>query len=156
MEARFETFTTLVASIQRCIRKIKTEEMEEFSLRYSHVSCIFYLYKEGALTATELCERCDEDKASLSRALEFLEAEGYVLCREQVQKRYRSPLELTARGRKVGRQIAEKIDRVLEAAGEGVSEEERRVMYACLAQINRNLQSLCGTYAADTTEKGAE
>ena len=60
---RFQTFTVLVAKMNRCIRKIKTEEMAEFDLKSPHVSCLYYLYGADSLTATELCEICEEDKA---------------------------------------------------------------------------------------------
>ena len=78
MENRFETFTVLVSRISRNIRKLKNQEMSEYNLRSAHVSCLYYLYASRGLTATDLCERCDEDKATISRALEYLEAHGYL------------------------------------------------------------------------------
>ena len=69
MEQRFETFTALVTGISRVIRKIKTEEMAEFHLKGPHVSCLYYWYKEGTLTAKALCDLCDVDKANMSRIL---------------------------------------------------------------------------------------
>lgn len=44
MEGRFETFTVLISSINRCIKKIKAEEMAECDLKSIHVSCL-YLWK---------------------------------------------------------------------------------------------------------------
>ena len=73
MQERFETFTVLINRISRNIRKIKNREMAEYHLRSAHISCLYYLYKEGKLTSTALCERCEEDKATISRALEYLE-----------------------------------------------------------------------------------
>ena len=75
MMERFETFTLLISQISRSIRKIKTEEMAEFKLKSPHVSCLYYLYKEKTLTAKELCDICDEDKAAISRSLLYLEKE---------------------------------------------------------------------------------
>ena len=60
MEERFKTFTVLITNIARSIHKIKTEEMSEFKLKSSHVSCLYYLYKEQSLTAKELCEQLEE------------------------------------------------------------------------------------------------
>ena len=73
MENRFETFTVLVNRISRNIRRIKNQEMAEYDLRSAHISCLYYLYANPGLTATDLCERCEEDKATISRALEYLE-----------------------------------------------------------------------------------
>ena len=70
MEKRFETFTVLINRISRNIRKIKNQEMAEFHLRSAHISCLYYLYASRGLTAAELCEKCEEDKATVSRALE--------------------------------------------------------------------------------------
>lgn len=63
MEERFAAFTVLIAKINRNIRRIKTEEMAEFHLKGPHVACLYHLTTAGPLTAGELCDRCDEDKA---------------------------------------------------------------------------------------------
>ena len=146
MEERFETFTALVTGISRAIRRIKNEEMVEFHLKGPHVSCLYYLYKEDVLTAKELCDLCEEDKANMSRALDFLEKNGYILCKTQAGRRYRAALSLTDEGKKVGAHIAARIDRVLLAASEGVSESDRRTLYECLTKINDNLNRVCHNY----------
>ena len=38
------------------------------------------------MTATELCEKCDADKATVSRTLEFLENENYLICDSKYSK----------------------------------------------------------------------
>ena len=113
----------------------------------SIVSCIYYLYMQGQLTAKELCDVCEEDKANISRALDFLEKQGYI-CRESAQKRYRSPLCLTEKGKAVGRRLADKIDKMLAAASEGLDEQSREIMYRSLEIISRNLQCICDEYEA--------
>ena len=87
MEERFNTFTVLIAGINRCIRKIKTEEMSEYNLKSPHVSCLYYLYKHNSLTAKELCDICDEDKSNVSRSIKFLEENGYLVCNSKKEKR---------------------------------------------------------------------
>ena len=115
MQQRFETFTVLIAKISRSIRRIKAEEMSEFHLKGPHVSCLYYLTQLGPLTAGQLCDRCEEDKAAVSRSLEYLEQNGYVT---RPDKRYRSPLTLTEKGQETGRAIAGKIDRLVAALAE--------------------------------------
>lgn len=146
MQERFKTFTVLITKINRSIRRIKTEEMAEFDLKSPHVSCLYYLYKAQTLTAKELCDICEEDKAAVSRSIEYLETNGYVTCNSKMQKRYRTPLELTEKGREIGARIVERIDRILGAASEGLDEAERLVMYRSLALISENLQKLCDRY----------
>ena len=146
MNKRFETFTVLIANISRSIRKIKTEEMAEFELKSHHVSCIYYLYKLKKLTSKELCDICTEDKANVSRSLNFLEDSGYLMPSSKSNKRYQCSFELTEKGLIIGKQIAEKIDGILSSVGEGLDEQSRITMYRCLNIINNNLQKLCNEH----------
>lgn len=147
MKERFETFTVLINRISRNIRKIKNQEMSEYNLKGTHVSCLYYLYSEADLTATDLCERCEEDKATISRTLDYLEANGYLACKSKSAKRYKSPLFLTEKGSEVGKGIADKIDSILEEIGDGLSEEERAAFYRSLSIISESLKSLANKYS---------
>lgn len=142
MKERFETFTVLINKISRNIRKIKNREMAEYNLRSAHISCLYHLYLAGGLTATELCERCAEDKATISRALDFLETNGFLLCETQNTKRYKSALVLTDKGIKVSENIAEKINSVLDEVSIGLTEQERVEFYRSLAIISDSLEAV--------------
>lgn len=156
MEERFKTFTVLIAGVSRCIRRIKTGEMAEFELGSTHVSCLYYLSKAETMTSKELCEICEEDKANISRSIRYLEENGFITCTSRTQKRYLAPLCLTEKGRLAGQRITEKIDRILDEAGEGLSEEERAIFYRSLALIHNNLQKICAEYENNesATSKG--
>ena len=145
MENRFETFTVLINRISRNIRKIKNQEMAAYNLRSAHVSCLYYLYANRRLTATDLCERCEEDKATISRALEFLEREGYLCCQSKTAKRYKSPLVLTEKGEQIAGLIAAKINWVLEEVSTGLTEEERLAFYRSLTIISDSLDAQART-----------
>ena len=149
MEERFKTFTVLISKINRCIRRIKTEEMDEFDLKSPHVSCLYYLYKVGTLTAKELGDICNEDKASISRSLDYLEKRGYITCESNLKKRYRSQLELSEKGFLIGEKIADKIDKILDLASTGLTEEKRKILYEGLTLICNNLENLCENYKGD-------
>ena len=153
MKERFQTFTVLIAKIGRSIKKIKNREMAEYGLRSVHVTCLYYLYSAESLTATELCELCEEDKATISRGLEFLETEGYIVCDAKQQKRYKSPLMLTERGRELGRKIADKINFVLDEICVDLSEDERAEFYRCLTLISDNLELCAGGLKAAKRNK---
>lgn len=142
MEQRFETFTVLINRISRNIRKIKNQEMAAYELRSAHVSCLYYLYTEKGLTATELCERCEEDKATISRTLEYLEGNGYLTCDSKSAKRYKSPLILTEKGLEVGKKIADKINLVLDEISTGLTEEERLDLYRSLSIVSNSLDAI--------------
>lgn len=138
MFERFETFTVLINRISRNIRKIKNQEMAAYGLRSIHVSCLYYLRTADALTAKDLCDRCAEDKATISRALDFLEHEGYLVN----PKRYKSTLTLTDKGVVVGDEIAGKIAAVLDAISDGLTAEEREAFYRSLAIISDRLDAV--------------
>ena len=139
MTARFETFTVLINRISRNIRKIKNQEMAEYGLRSAHVSCLYYLYCSNGLTSTDLCERCEEDKATISRAIEYLEQNDYITCQSKSAKRYKSPIVLTEKGEIVAKKISDKISGVLDEISADLSEEERNAFYKSLAVISESL-----------------
>ena len=139
MQERFETFTVLINRISRNIKKIKNQEMAEYNLRSAHISCLYYIYSLKGATATDLCERCEEDKATISRALEYLENSGYIM-RDGGAKRYKSPILLTEKGNEAGKKIADKIAGVLDAISGGLTEKERVAFYHSLLIISDSLE----------------
>ena len=142
MQERFETFTVLINRISRNIRKIKNQEMSEYNLRSTHVSCLYYLYTNKGATATDLCERCEEDKATVSRALDYLETSGYLTRQSRSAKRYKSPLILTDQGNEVGEKIAAKIEGILDTISGSLTEEERIAFYRSLSLISEGLEAV--------------
>jgi len=142
MQERFETFTVLINRISRNIRKIKNQEMAEYNLRSAHVSCLYYIYTLNGATATDLCERCEEDKATISRALDYLDTNGYITREVKSTKRYKSPLVLTDKGEEVGKKIADKISSVLDTISVGLTEEERTAFYRSLAIVSDSLEAV--------------
>ena len=146
MIERFETFTVLLNRINRNIRKIKNEEMANYELRSPHISCLYYLYISEGLTSKDLCERCEEDKATISRSLDYLEKNEYLICKSQSKKRYNSPFVLTDKGSRAGKRIADKIDAVLEEISVGISDEDRTVFYRSLNIISENIEKVAKSY----------
>ena len=141
MQERFETFAVLINRISRDIRRIKNQEMASYHLRSAHVSCLYYIYSLDGVTSAELCEHCEEDKATISRAVDYLETNGFLL-RGTSAKRYKSPLLLTEKGRDAGKRIAEKIGGILETVSHALTEKERIEFYRCLSTISRSLEAI--------------
>ena len=146
MKERYESFTGLIAKIGRYIKRVKSEEMAEYDLKGPHVSCHYQLYNRGPLTAKQLSDLCDEDKAAISRSIEYLEEHGYILSDSTVKKRDKSRLTLTEEGMRVGAVLTEKINSILDVASSGITDEERAVMYKCLMTISDNLKKICDEY----------
>ncbi len=147
MEERFQLFTTLIAKCARTVKKIKSSEMSEYNLKGLHVSCLYYAYiSKNPLTATELCEICDEDKANISRAIDALEKGQFVTCNSKTQKKYNCPILLTPKGTVIAKNLAEKIDGIVALASQGLSEENRKIFYSSLTLISNNLDKILENY----------
>jgi len=142
MKNKYKEFTILIGKIGKIIKKLKSEEMKEYGLNSLHVSCIYYLYIEKSLTSKEISDMCNEDKGAISRALEYLEKNGFITCEDNNKKRYRSQLFLTDKGKDVGEIISNKINNLLEEASRGVTEENRKIMYQTLSLICDNLYEI--------------
>lgn len=148
MENRFSKFTLLISNINRCINKIKSEEMSKFDLKSSHVSCLYYIYKncKSGLTASELCALCEEDKGTISRALNDLEDKGYIDCTDDSKKKYRAKLFLTKKGCEIGQEIVKISDSIVDLASKEITEKDRVILYKSLENIAGNLNKLCENY----------
>ena len=94
------------------------------------------------VTSAELCEHCEEDKATISRALDYLETNGFIVRDSDRVKRYRNPLRLTEKGQEVGKRIAEKIGAVLDTVSRTLTEDERAALYRSLSAISRSLNTI--------------
>ena len=139
---RYENFTVLISKINKNIKKIKNIEMAEYNLRSPHVSILYFLYVNESLTSKELCDKCEEDKGTISRSLDYLESNGFVNCFSKFTKRYNSPFILTKKGLEVGKIVAEKINAVLDEVNFCLSEEERIHFYIYLTKISNGLEEI--------------
>ena len=140
MQEKFKIFTVLISTINRNIRRIKTEIMAEHNLKCPHVSTIYYLYESGGMTLKELCESCNEDKGAVSRSVKSLEQEGLVEKDDATEAKYKNKLFLTQKGKELGEKIVEKIDSAVEYAVKGLSVEDKKAVYTNLGIISANLE----------------
>ena len=140
--SRFEQFTVSIFSITHYWNRIATEEMREHGLKGSYAFYLLTLYTAGeSITAAQLCEITQRDKADVSRAVSLFQEKGFV--EEYGENRYRAPIRLTAKGKRIAAKIQKKADNALQTAGEGLSDEMRRNMYKALEIISANLKEMC-------------
>lgn len=139
---RFEKLTSGVSQIYKSIRKIKSIEMDSIGLKGTHVLCLYYLSANpDGITATDLCAKCIEDKAAISRTLYDLERLGLVCYSASGDRKYRTKALLTPDGYAYAEMMNKLITRATLAAGEGISDEEREVFYRILFHIADQLDS---------------
>lgn len=123
--------------------------MSEFNLKSSHVSILYHLYRSGGVTAKDLCNLGQEDKASISRSIEYLENNDYILSDTSQKKKYNTLLVLTQKGKEIATKVCQKIDKILSIVAGMIPEEKKLIMYECLNTINRNLEKLCRKYKGE-------
>lgn len=144
MVSRFEEFSSSIFAINRCIQKIERVEMAKFGLKGPQAQCLLALarYQDG-MTAGQLRDACDKDKAAISRTVAELEQEGMVERISSNGNRYRAMLKLTEHGRKAAAQVAERARIAVEAAGFGMDDAQRAALYGALRTIAGRLQTIC-------------
>ena len=142
MQEDFEKLTVLINRLNRNIKKIKNQSMAEYDLRGAHISCLYYLYEHDGAIASNLCDGCEEDKATVSRALNYLEENGFIIRRDESAKRYKCSLHLTTKGREAGKKINEMNRYVLNAISDGLTAKEKSEIICSLSLINNNLEMI--------------
>ena len=146
MDEKFNMFTVQISRLNRLVRKIKSREIAKLApeLKGSHVSCLYYIYKsECGVTAKDICDMGEEDKAIISRSLDFLEKNGFIYCESKTEKRYKSILLLTDKGMMISEKISDIIDKIVDDASVGLKEEDRIIFYKTMNIIDENLQKIC-------------
>ncbi len=144
MIKRFEDFVGTISRLYKTIQKLKATRMKDFGLKGPHVMCLFYLsqYRDG-LTAARLCGLAGIDKAAVSRILADLEEKTFIAYPAlDGSRKYRICAVLTPSGQAVTEQIDRVICDIVEEAGKGVTENDRRSMYRALGIISSNLEDL--------------
>ncbi len=140
--SRFEQFTLSVFWITHYWNKIATEKMKEYHLKGIYGFYLILLANaEEEMTAAKLSELTLRDKADVSRAIAQFQKQDIVEASET--RRYRTPIILTEKGRKLADQIQKEADKAIQAAGAGLSEDMRTEMYQSLFIISSNLKKLC-------------
>lgn len=141
-ESRFEDFVRLIDAIEKEIQRIKTTELARFGLRASDLMVIYYLEKnpEG-LTGADLARMADVDRAAISRTVSRLASDGFVEVGEELS-RYRAPVCLTEKGYAAMAEVNGLISSIVQRAGGGLIEEQRRALYDSLTSVLAQLKTI--------------
>ena len=123
MLGRYEVLSSAVSSMYHDIQKIERVEMAKFGLKGPHAQCMLAMsrYPQG-LTASQLCEICDKDKAAISRTVAELEEAGMVSRDERNGSRSRALLTLTEQGAAAAKAVSERAHVAMEMAGVGLED----------------------------------
>lgn len=141
MYSRFEQFSFVISSIYRYIQKIERAEMVRYGFKGAYAQYLAALRRHpDGLTATQLCEACDLDKAAVSRVVGEMEQRGLVVRQNAGDSRYRARILLTDEGHRAADYVRERAEIAVQEVGKNLSDEDRKVFYAALESIAANLQ----------------
>jgi len=141
---RYELLSSAISSMYHDIQKIERVEMAKFGLKGPHAQCMLAMsrYPSG-VTASQLCEICDKDKAAISRTVAELEQAGMILRDTNGGNRYRAALTLTQKGVEAAQAVSQRALLAVEQAGIGLEDGQRQVFYQVLMLIAGNLHAIC-------------
>lgn len=144
MLSRYEQFSSAISTIYHHIQRIEREEMERCGGKGTFAQYLAALHRhpEG-LTSAQLSESCDRDKAAVSRAVAEMETLGLIRREGSGDRQYRARLLLTDSGRQTAEFVIARADAAVTYGGSGLTDEARTSLYASLALIARNLETLC-------------
>lgn len=150
---RFNQIARAVSQMNKNLQRIKREGVEDLGLKGSHVMCLHKLSSApNGLTASELAEACQEDKAAISRSVAELQERGLVELRGD--KKYRASILLTEQGRNAAEQINQRIAQAVSAISVSMDDQQRRAFYETLEEISRNLKDF--SFSESTPGKAPE
>ena len=143
MLKRFEQFSYVISGIYRYIQKIEREEMEKYGYKGSYAQYLVAINSRNEeLTASQLSEICDKDKAIVSRTITEMEQNGLILREYSNGKLYRAKLKLTKKGKDAAEYVCQRAKIAVSSVGKNLSDKEREVFYRTLDNISSNLEIL--------------
>ena len=141
MKKQYDDFVHYINTIFKDIQKLKTFDEKNLGLKSSQVMCLFYLgQSEGGLTSSELCEKCKEDKAAVSRNLAYLTERGYVTVQGDDSQKYKLRNVLTDDGMEAYIKLEDVMDGARDLFSKGISAREMARFYKTLDKLNANLE----------------
>ena len=142
---RFGKFTLLIDGIYKNIHKIKLDKAPYLGIKSVHIFWVYLLrrHPEG-LTATELASRSEIDRSLVSRELQKLCADGYIMSMGGTGKRrnYNSRLVLTEKGVELAEYIRCEAMAVQARADDGITDEELALFYTVLEKLHDNFADM--------------
>lgn len=154
MRSRYEQFSYAISSIQRHIQKIERDEMITLGYKgaFAQYLAVMTHYPDG-LTAAQLCDICDKDKAAVSRTVAEMEEKGLIRRGDGQDTSYRARLTLTDEGRRAADFVLRRAEAAVDACG--LTADNRDAFYTALHTIARSLEAVCltGLPTHDTERK---
>lgn len=131
--------------VLRSARQAINAELEPLNLSGAEGDILFHLLTgSNHFQQERLAEQLDIGKAAISRAVDSLEAKGYVTRARQPEDRRAYRVSLTDKAIAIGAEVEGVYGRLYMVAKAGIADEELMRIQALLARVAANLKSLGG------------
>ncbi len=140
---RFEKFTLLIDGIHKSISRLKLDIAPTLGVKGVHVFWVYELslHPEG-LTAAEIANVSRIDRSLVSREIEMLKADGYIVSDGGGKRKYNERFTLTECGRALAEEITEKVLQIQNTVNDGISDGDLRCFYSTLEKLYGNFTRL--------------
>ena len=140
---RYERFSYFLSATSRSLQKLERDEMEKQGLKGACAQYLVALYRsDNGLTASQLCDLCDKDKAAVSRMITELESRGLVFRIGNNNNFYRARVLLTDAGKKAALKVCQLVNSAVMSIGTELTEEQRASFYDCFEILSKRLEEL--------------
>lgn len=128
--------------ILRSARLVINKELEPLKLSGAEGDILFHLLTDGNnLQQEQVAERLDIGKAAVSRAVDSLEAKGYVVRIRRHDDRRAYSVSLTDKAIAVGAEIESVYNKLYMLVRKGIPDEEFTHIQSVLSLVSANLES---------------
>ncbi|MBQ7364750.1 MAG: winged helix-turn-helix transcriptional regulator [Clostridia bacterium] len=137
---RYALFRIYVENLSKSLQKYENSKMSSLSMRGIHALCLFQLGKhpEG-MTASELSQACEVDKALISRVVAELLELSHIAHKNPQKTKYRSKLVLTDSGKACLRQVTHWVCDAIRDLKSEITSEELNAFFKVITILNRFL-----------------
>lgn len=137
---RLEAFMTLITSASRSITKLKSRGMASYGLGSTHTACVRILYgTPNGLTRTQLSNKCELDKAQISRIINELVEKGYVT-ENPGPSSYKKRILLTEKGKRITEEINQLVLDINTLVSGEIPDADIETFYKVFGTICQNLK----------------
>lgn len=139
---REPTLIRLTGAISRSCRMYADRYIAEFGLSISQAIIIAELSRHGGCSQDELRARVKLDKGNVTRALQYLEENGFVRRKQDCVDRRIIRVHATQKARSTDRKLHALAIQWNEMFTRGFSQEERQALTTLLLRMEANVQTM--------------
>lgn len=133
---------SLANNILRDSRALLTFQLTELDLTPSEASIILHLHIHGTAPIQDhLAEELEVSKPAISKAIDALEAKGYVMRQQDPANRRIRSIVLTPKAETIAERVKAIYSQLYAAAAHGLSEEEVLVLTKLAQRVAENLRT---------------